>query len=60
MVIRSKRGAAYSNIVVSSSSCETALASGLEVGRVDGLALIMPVDDQRICPHFNMCSVSGP
>lgn len=30
------------------------------MGRVDGLALVMPVDDQRICSHGDMWSAEGP
>lgn len=55
-----EKTAAYSNIGVSSGGCETTLARRLEMGRVDGLALVMPIDNQRICSHGDMWSAKGP
>lgn len=52
--------ATYPNVRVSASSGQTPLAGGLEMGRVDGLALVVPIDDQGCCLHGAMRSVEGP
>ena len=41
----------YADVVVSAAGCQTALALGLEMGRVDGGILVMPIDDCRLALH---------
>lgn len=37
----------YSDVIVTASSCQTPLSTGLEVSRIDGGVLVVPIDDQR-------------
>lgn len=39
------------NVVVTTSSCQTPFATGFEVSRVDRGVLVVPIDDQRSCFH---------
>lgn len=41
----------YPDVVVASSCCESSLAVGLEVGRVDGCVLVVPGHQKRSSPH---------
>jgi len=53
----------YPNIVVSGTRCQAALAIGFEVGRVDGVRIIVvvvPVYDQRSRLHFEDETVAPP
>lgn len=57
--MRSGTAQAYSNVSISTGSCQPALAMGLEVSGVDGVVVVVPSDQQRCGLHTDGGGVAG-